>query len=62
MADPTGARMRPVNAFFDSPRFPIKELPAGKGQNAGDGAAGTCSESVELPGWNAYVGAPAPPD
>lgn len=27
MADPTGARMRTINAFFDSPRFPVKALP-----------------------------------
>jgi hypothetical protein len=28
MADPTGARQRTINSFFDSPRFPIKALPA----------------------------------
>jgi hypothetical protein len=28
MADPTGARQRTINSFFDSPRFPIKSLPA----------------------------------
>ena len=28
MADPTNARMRTLNSFFDSPRFAIKELPA----------------------------------
>ena len=27
MADPTGARQRTINSFFDSPRFPIKALP-----------------------------------
>jgi hypothetical protein len=27
MADPTGARQRTINSFFDSPRFPIKLLP-----------------------------------
>jgi len=27
MPDPTGARMRTLNAFFDSPRVPIKALP-----------------------------------
>ena len=28
MADPTNARQRSINSFFDSPRFTIKELPA----------------------------------
>ncbi len=28
MADPTNARQRAINSFFDSPRFTIKELPA----------------------------------
>ena len=28
MADPTNARQRSINSFFDSPRFAIKELPA----------------------------------
>ena len=28
MADPTTARQRAINSFFDSPRFVIKELPA----------------------------------
>jgi hypothetical protein len=28
MADPTNARQRAINSFFDSPRFAIKELPA----------------------------------
>ncbi len=28
MADPTGARQRTINSFFDSPRFPITSLPA----------------------------------
>ena len=28
MADPTNARMRTLNSFFESPRFAIKELPA----------------------------------
>jgi hypothetical protein len=28
MADPTNARMRTLNSFFDSPRFTIRELPA----------------------------------
>src|SRR3954464_13932741 len=27
MADPTNARMRTLNSFFESPRFAIKELP-----------------------------------
>jgi hypothetical protein len=27
MPDPTGARQRTINSFFDSPRFPIKALP-----------------------------------
>ena len=27
VADPTNARQRTLNSFFDSPRFPIKELP-----------------------------------
>jgi hypothetical protein len=27
VTDPTGARMRTINAFFDSPRFPIKTAP-----------------------------------
>jgi hypothetical protein len=27
MADPTGARQRTINSFFDSPRVPIKALP-----------------------------------
>jgi hypothetical protein len=37
MPDPTGARMRTLNAFFDSPRFPIKELPrSGKDRERDD--------------------------
>ena len=58
MADPTGARMRAVNAFFDSPRPPIKQIPPGKGENEAETAGGACPETVELPGWNAYIGAP----
>lgn len=63
MADPTGARMRTLDSFFASPRFPIvKELPPRDGGGAGgrehaddhwEGAG-----RVELPGWNAYLGPP----
>ena len=60
MADPTGARMRVVNAFFDSPRFAIKEIPPGKGEQEAESTGDACPETVELPGWNAYIGPPRP--
>jgi hypothetical protein len=58
MADPTGARMRPINAFFDSPRFPIKVVPSvdGKAPDSSSNAA-FC---VTLKSWNAYIGAQKP--
>jgi hypothetical protein len=58
MADPTGARMRTMNAFFDSPRFPIKELPDdGDGPDNGHGLLPLI---LDLPGFNAFIG-PLPP-
>jgi hypothetical protein len=60
MTDPTNARMRTLHRFFDSPRFPIKELPGGDGdvrqEDDRDGDHGP--RRTELPAWNAYVGAP----
>lgn len=60
MTDPTNARMRTLHSFFDSPRFPIKELPAadGDGRREDDGDGGHATRRTELPAWNAYVGAP----
>jgi hypothetical protein len=54
--DPTGARMRTINAFFDSPRFPIKELPDKRGRDDDDD--GHDHQCVKFDNWNAYVGAP----
>ncbi len=61
MADPTGARMRTMDSFFASPRFPIvKELPsrAGSGGHDPDDDRWDGPGRVELPGWNAYLGPP----
>jgi hypothetical protein len=62
MADPTGARMRTMDSFFHSPRFPIvKELPPprdGGVQVDHDDAFGDSQGRIELPGWNAYLGPP----
>jgi hypothetical protein len=62
MADPTGARMRTLDSFFDSPRFPIvKELPprdGGGGRHDHDDDHRDQPGRVELPGWNAYLGPP----
>jgi hypothetical protein len=59
-ADPTNARMRTMHRFFDSPRFPIKELPGVDGEGRHDDARddGHGPHHTELPAWNAYVGAP----
>jgi hypothetical protein len=59
MADPTGARMRTMNAFFDSPRFPIKELPDDDDDRRGD-EHGLLHGIIDLPGLNAFIG-PLPP-
>ena len=63
MADPTGARMRTMNSFFASPRFPIvKELPprdgGGGGHHDHDDDHRDRPGRIELPGWNAYLGPP----
>jgi len=58
MADPTNARMRTMHRFFDSPRFPIKELPGVDGDGRHDDDEGHASDRTELPAWNAYLGAP----
>jgi hypothetical protein len=47
MADPTGARQRTINSFFDSPRFPIKALPV--------------IAEEQAPGLTATAPPPAPP-
>ena len=59
MPDPTGARMRTMNSFFDSPRFPIKALPEfdARDDDGEDGDDGRDSR-YDLPEWNAYVGWP----
>jgi hypothetical protein len=56
MADPTGARMRPINAFFDSPRFPIDVVPSVDGKPPVSSSNGTFS--LVLKSWNAYIGTP----
>jgi hypothetical protein len=62
MSDPTGARMRTMNSFFCSPRFPIvKELPSDGGGGHHDHDEDDHWDSpgrTELPGWNAYLGPP----
>jgi hypothetical protein len=62
MSDPTGARMRTMNSFFASPRFPIvKELPSDGGGGHHDHDEDDDWDSpgrIELPGWNAYLGPP----
>jgi hypothetical protein len=58
MADPTGARMRPINAFFDSPRFPIDVLPSVDGKAPDSSSTGAFC--VVLRSWNAYIGAQKP--
>jgi hypothetical protein len=57
MADPTGARMRTMNSFFDSPRFPIKALPDDDRPDKDDGPLHLV---IDLPGFNAFLG-PLPP-
>jgi hypothetical protein len=60
MTDPTNARMRTLHRFFNSPRFPIKELPGVEvdGRHEDDEDDGRGTRGTELPAWNAYVGAP----
>ncbi|MEA2222439.1 MAG: hypothetical protein QOH83_815 [Solirubrobacteraceae bacterium] len=60
MTDPTNARMRTLHRFFNSPRFPIKELPGVDvdGRHEDDEDDGRGPRGTELPAWNAYVGAP----
>lgn len=60
MTDPTNARMRTLHRFFNSPRFPIKELPRVEvdGRHEDDEDGGHEPRGTELPAWNAYVGAP----
>jgi len=60
VTDPTNARMRTLHRFFDSPRFPIKELPGGDadGRHDDDEDGGHGRRGTDLPAWNAYVGAP----
>jgi hypothetical protein len=60
MTDPTNARMRTMHRYFDSPRFPIKELPGvdGDGRRDDDRDDRHGPRGTELPAWNADVGAP----
>jgi hypothetical protein len=58
MPDPTGARMRTMNSFFDSPRFPIKALPERDGHDHDDDDHDAHDSQYDLPAWNAYVGSP----
>jgi hypothetical protein len=61
VADPTGARMRTINAFFDSPRFPVKVLPPHPEDADGPVASPSPSPVPAAPGSPAAVPTPAGP-